>query len=858
MAVNNRPLLIFPEAQYSERDRRPPPGPAPRLPSRSRQSQRLAPQFAALERAFELRRVELRSDLAHVVPEEVLVLETVGSVQDFAAAVRRTPGMEWLFEWDQEEVAPDDDFYLEANPERGLDGRLFLVMSNQQALQELLALWRRYREIGDVGWPRGRARWRDLFSQLRNIRPWDVQDRLLATGILDDWRERIQEGQETVRLEAELWYRTSEQEQRASQRRLESLLVAEGGRFIAQTILPQIAYHAILAELPIAAVNTILNHPDTALVRCERVMFFRAVGQAAIVTTTDEPLVDRVAPSSQSVIWDEPIVALLDGLPLENHQWLRNRLLVNDPDGWAAQYPVDERHHGTAMASLILHGDLNSNDVPLSRRLYVRPILRPDSLGWSERKREAIPEDVLPIDLIHRAIRRMFDGEAGEPPVAPSVCIVNLSVCDAARPFDRFLSPWARLIDWLAWQYKCLFVISVGNYEDALILDVPRESFADLGPEQREAEVLKAISGSMVNRRLLAPSEAVNAISVGALHIDGSATVTGAYTTDLLCSNRLPSPISRFGPGFRRAVKPDILMAGGRQVFRERLDSTYPTAALNVVPTTQPPGQCVATPGAAPGDLTKIRYSRGTSNAAALTSRTAALLYDVLQDLRDQPGGDMIEDKYLPVLLKSMLVHAARWGDSSAVLEARLGEGLSASELRKRVTRFLGYGALYADRVRACTEERVTIIGCSEIGDGRGHVYSVPLPPSLSSRRVLRRLTITLAWLTPTNPKHRSYRRAALWFKPPLDILRVGRTDVDWQAVQRGTVQHEVLEGDRAAPYTDGEVLQIQVNCRADAGDIQAAVPYALLASLEVAEGLDIPIYEEVRARIRPQVGVSP
>ena len=40
----------------------------------------------------------------------------------------------------------------------------------------------------------------------------------------------------------------------------------------------------------------------------------------------------------------------------------------------------------------------------------------------------------LPVDLIHRAVRRLYEPEGGQPPVAPQVRVINLSVCDEARP----------------------------------------------------------------------------------------------------------------------------------------------------------------------------------------------------------------------------------------------------------------------------------------------------------------------------------------------------------------------------------------------------------------------------------------
>ena len=55
---------------------------------------------------------------------------------------------------------------------------------------------------------------------------------------------------------------------------------------------------------------------------------------------------------------------------------------------------------------------------------------------------------------------------------------------------------------------------------------------------------------------------------------------------------------------------------------------------------------------------------------------------------------------------------------------------------------------------------------------------------------------------------------------------------------------------------SDGDTLMIQVNCRKDAGKIEQPEPYGLVVSLEVAEGVDVAIYEEVRTRIAVPVQV--
>ena len=160
------------------------------------------------------------------------------------------------------------------------------------------------------------------------------------------------------------------------------------------------------------------------------------------------------------------------------------------------------------------------------------------------------------------------------------------------------------------------------------------------------------------------------------------------------------------------------------------------------------------------------------------------------------------------------------------------------------------------DKVMACTEQRVTVLGVGALVDGEAHEFLFPLPPSLSAVTDNRRLIITLAWLSPVNCVRQNYRIAHLWFDPKND-LAPDRIDADSRAVSRGTVQHEVLEGAKAVDFQDGEVVAIRVNCRADAGDILDPIQYGLAVTLEVAEGIAIPIYQEVRDRLRIRIPVT-
>ena len=869
----DRPLLILPApGEPAKRRKKFGRGGRFHRPSRERQAERIVSRFEQLQRALEARRARLQTEAQGIVPEEVIVLETIGTVDGFIRAVEKVPGMEWLGEIEQEDLPPDDDFFAiddddERRTDKTLRGRLFMVFTNQTALRQMLSLWTAWQ--ADQALPHGLGRWKTLFEQLRDIRPWGVRDRLLETGVLDDWRERVEHGQEMVPCEIELWYRKTPQQRRDSRDRIVGLVADQEGRVVAKADLEEIAYHALLAHLPIAAVRLLLEQADgdTALVQCEQVQFFRATGQMSAVLVDDHQQRDEDAPAGPAP-GGVPVVALFDGLPLQAHRRLEGRLVVDDPDDFEVDYPANERRHGTTMASLILHGDLAAGGSPLAKPLYVRPILKPDPRDWRRSRQETIPEDTLVVDLLHRAVRRLFEEERGEPAVAPDIAVINLSIGIRDRLYDGSLSPLARLLDWLAWRYQVLFVVSAGNHAHRLELAIPRGALPGLNPTELQAHVIRAIAADARHRRLLSPAEGVNVLTVGALHDDASTGSHPPQWTDPYVDHNLPSAINAQGMGYRRAIKPEILASGGRVVVQEYLGSSS-SAMLDIYDRALAPGQIAASPGRIPGHRGAVWHTRGTSNAAALVSRGAALLFEVLDELRDDPGGEIIDSVPRSVWLKALVAHGADWGPAGQVLDGLLRTPENSRQFKEYLTRLLGYGAIDIDRVRECTAYRATAISGGVLEKDQSHVHRFPLPPSLSGRRGVRRLTLTLAWLTPVNPRHQAWRRADLWFHPdperppkskdPLTALRLKRREADSRAVQRGTLQHEILEGEEAAVFVDGDCLQIQVSCRPDAGALEEDVPYALLTTLEVAEEIGVPIYDEIRVRVHAaRVLVSP
>ena len=853
--MGTRPLLIFPQPEQAARKKKVGGPSNVHFPSAREQAVRLGPKFRRLARVLETERAALRLDPGQE-PERVLVLETIGGVDEFFKAIKRTPGLEWLGEWEEDAIAPDDDFYSESERDKPLRGRVYLLMFNQRALEEMLSLWNRYRRSPNQPFSHGFNKWRNVFAQLKDVRLWDERDRL-DQSLLQVWEGQLAARREDVIFKAELWFSASETKRRTNQGIVEQILREEGGRLLGQVVIPEIAFHALAGQIPARAARRIVSSQQTRLVSCDRVMFFRPLGQSAVPSPTDTPagrITERNLRAPERL---EPVVALLDGLPAVNHELLAGRIILDDPDGWNEEYAAHERVHGTMMASIIAHGELDAVNPQLATPIYSRPILKPDRAGWRGSTVETIPEDIIPEDLIQRAITRIFSAAAGIQPVAPSVRIVTLAIGDPSVSFVRSMSPLARLLDWLAWRYQILVLVSAGNRTSDIELGVIRGTLGTLAPLDLERATFAALEATNSDRRLLCPAEAINALTIGAIHADSSTPGPLGDRINPYISPGLPSPISALGLGYRRAVKPDLLLPGGRQLFRQKLGNTHAYETLQLLTfQSRSPGHRAASP-AQGANLAATRFYCGTSNSTALGARYAAETHELLRTLRDQPGGDLLEDRYTAVLLKTMLVHGCSWDQPMTIIGPIL-EGLpNRPAVREYAPRFLGYGELVPERVRSCTPERVTLIGCGRLSEDGAHIYRVPLPPSLGGQLVWRKLTITLSWLTPINPLDRNYRRAALWFSPPAEELLVTRSQIDWQMAQRGTVQHEILEGDQATAFADGSALSIQVNCRSEGGAFEEEIPYSIAVSLEVAQGIAIPIYEEVRARLRVGVPIE-
>lgn len=847
-----RPLLKLPQPEpYTVRAQGGGGGSITR-PSRDRQRARLDPRFDRLSRVVDdpAGILNLRSDPASIAPERAIVFEVEGSLEDFYEQAR-VIGLEYLGDF-EDEFDSSDDFYDRDHPDRDLVGRIYLAMPDVQALRELLSLWNRYKQNQRM--PTGKGPWRELFSRLIDVRPWGPQDRIPQDTIVAWQEDLVRAPRAPVRFEIELWFHADATRRTSAFQHIETYLQSVGGSVLDHVVLPEIHYDSLLVDLPAAHVQPLIDNPTVTLAIADEVMFLRPQSVLSHPVTGDFQGQDNALESAvPEFTHQEPIVALLDGLPIQNHARLVGRLIIDDPDDLDSACPVNSRVHGTAMASLITHGDLNNGETPLSRPLYVRPILQPNPHGG-----ERTSSDRLLIDVIYQAVKRIKEGDGEQEATAPTVLAINLSLGDPKRPFARMMSPLGRLLDYLACHYKILFLISAGNVLDRLPIQgfTSWAAFETAAPHDREKAVLASLNGQKSQRTLLSPAESMNALTIGAAHA-GSA-FTGSFPpgqVDPFTDEGLPNIISAMGLGFRKVVKPELLFPGGRAPVMMAVTGTElvvrpPTAGARNY------GLKTASPSPTGGTRYED-FTWGTSAATALATRAAHRIHDSLLDADGGSNHSTIDPEYMPIILKALLVHGAQWGQKGELLDSYFTPQGAGSHLTRRddITRLLGYGVPRVDRVIDCTENRATLLGYGTISPGNALLYRVPLPNGLDGVRAFRALTVTLAWFSPANPRHQGYRMAALDVSSAseekywITSERAPYQPTD-KAVARGTVYHERRTAEQAQVFIDDGHVLLRISCRSTAGEFSQEVPYALAVTFEVAVEAGIQVYEQIRERL--------
>lgn len=844
-AGHEYPILVVPTSDGGNRTDLSPyfsglGGPGPIM-----QRRRLAPRFQALSDAMRNERLTIASDIAGTEPELVIVLEVRDSIAEFQSAVRRIPGLEFLAEFDEGEEEPDEGFTTRSN--EPIELNYYVVAQNQRALQQLKSMWDRWCANRTVTFDTGLYPWKKVFEMLKDVRPWSAQDRLKGTTLVEAWSEQLASGVEHVNGEIELWYRESPTARAQQLRELEEVLRLAGCSILDVVEIPAIAYHALLARVPADIASQIISG-DGAIINDPRVSAARPQSIGFTTATISDDIdkgIEAELPNDEA-----PLVAILDGVPLDGHEALRGRLQIDDPHDFGQRVEARHRNHGTGIASAVIWGDLEAERLPLARKVVLHPIfvLATDA---NQRIVESMSPDRLAVGVVHRALHRLLVGSADEPPIAPSVQIVVLAAGHTALPYGIKVSPWGRLLDMWASNSGVLFIVSAGNHGGPIELDgtVPLDALDD--PELLRRTVGAHLLANAHQRRILSPADSMNALTVGALHNDAADFALTSSMVDVVGDPRLPSPTSALGGGFNRQLKPDVFANGGRVLYRQKFEADH-IHLEEIIGTAASPGVLVAAPGQA-GQTDAKHWMQGTSAATALIGHEAGSVAELLS--RSEP--ELVSSEYYALATKALIVNASSWADAHEPIAEMLNL-TDTMRQRRAAGRFLGYGAVHSAKVAACDAQRITLLASGQVLEDRAREVVLPVPATLSGRNDWRRVSATLVWFTPTNPRHKSYRQARLWLEPTnLDQLGLKRSEVAHEVVRRGSTHHELYEGERRIAYGDNSTLRVRVNCAAGAGSLSGPVRFAIALTFEVAPESDIPVYDEISLAIQTQTRVT-
>ena len=293
---------------------------------------------------------------------------------------------------------------------------------------------------------------------------------------------------------------------------------------------------------------------------------------------------------------------------------------------------------------------------------------------------------------------------------------------------------------------------------------------------------------------------------------------------------------------------------------REHLSTVSAGHGLRVRPA--PSGRIYGLKAAIPdagGRLDQEGLTAGTSAATALATRDAHRLFDALMD--DENGAILegVEPEYYGVLVKALLAHRACWGAKGSLLDKLYGPKGQGKHVARRdnIARVLGYGRPLVEEAMTCAANRAVLVGHGSVApDGSANLYRVPLPVSLKRVTEPRSITMTLAWFSPVNVRHRAYRRAKLEIQPVhLDasagVSRAPEQPSD-KSVPRGSLFHVRYRGNKAVAFVDDGHMQFRVFCREQAGPLDRAIRYGLAVTVEAGES--VPVYQEIRQRL----GIQP
>jgi hypothetical protein len=541
-----------------------------------------------------------------------------------------------------------------------------------------------------------------FFDSIESLRVLGPEDR-----ISDRLRETIEDrGDEELRVDIECWHPEdvdlanawlsdlAEAVSGADGRIVDRYIHNSAGLLLARAYLKANAI-AEIAKLDIVARLDVLPRPALTLPQ--------------LFGSDLDELPASIPPASGA-----PIVGIVDSGVRSAHPLLAGAILAADAIGTGLSEGQDQHGHGTMVAALIAHGDVEQ---AVTSGLPLRSICRIVSARVLDAQNQ-FPDDVLWEHELQDAI---------EWCVAQGASIVNLSVGDSSAVLSsRRQTRAAAVVDDLARRLGVTIIVAAGNVGPMDYLSNIADSMALTYPE----ELLRAPQA-----RLTDPAPAMLALTVGAITMAEAATGLSARESVIrvpMGRPGWPAPFTRLGPGLAGAVKPELVERGGTLGIESgRLVDN--DAELSII--------------SANGSSDRILgFDIGTSFAAPLVTRVAAAVKARFPQFSSN-------------LVRSLVLLSARASEFGMELQVD-----RPSDRVDAVYRLVGFGRPSVERAIASTPHRVVLVTEDSIPVDGIHVYQLPVPGSFRRSGGQRGIDIALAYDPPTRIRRLDYLASGMEF----------------------------------------------------------------------------------------------
>jgi hypothetical protein len=443
-------------------------------------------------------------------------------------------------------------------------------------------------------------------------------------------------------------------------------------------------------------------------------------------------------------------IAVLDGMPYENHATLKGRILVQDAFNVEAKYTVMDRQHGTAVNSIILNGDnFLDQEQFINQRILNVPIYQPVQDFKNRYAGEFLIQDRLPCSVIRQAIEFLTNPvnikALNQKYTADiNIKIINLSFGILRTEYYHTTSPLAKLLDYYAHKHNLLFMISAGN-KIVETVSAKGNKVSELSDSDKYKQVLKNKAEKYQDNRIISPAESLNNLTIGSSSYGEFSPNQLADAYQSLYNNpEKLATYSRVGSGYKLAPKPELLLPGGVEYAQNNDDSLrlyqnkYKKQGLKIaIPKLNNPSA--------------IAFEYGTSYSCALATNQAFKALMILKSLRVDP-------EFAAVNIKNSLVNSAMLSDMiKSTLQIDLLNDHNSWRKERNLNRFIGFGACDKEYLLAAKANNVLFLVNGYIYPGEQKCINVPIPEEMifnnteGRRNCEMRLTSTLSWFSAIN-----------------------------------------------------------------------------------------------------------